>query len=96
MPGILPVERSEWKAAFSPQSTAVYNEFMTDRKRPTVSATIAAATYLIPLFLVILVTEPLRIAFGLVLGCVFVWAAVRWTNRWRDPSRARIPPDRHD
>jgi hypothetical protein len=66
---------------------------MAERKLPSVSVMIAAATYLFPLLLVILVSEPLRIAFGVIAGCIFVWVAVRWTNRWRDPRHAKVPPD---
>ena len=54
---------------------------------------IAAATYLLPVVLVIVVSEPLRQFFAAVAGCIFVWAVVRSINRRRDPRHAKTPRD---
>ncbi len=66
---------------------------MRKRKLPQYSVIVAAAAYLIPVLLVILVVEPFRIAVGVVLGCIFVWFVVRRVNRWHDPRHVKPPDD---
>jgi hypothetical protein len=70
---------------------------MDKRDLPPISVMIAAAAYLLPIALgglvLILLSEPLRIAFGMVAGCLFIWGTVRSINRWHDRRRINGPPD---